>query len=93
MKSQIQFNFKFVGKKIVNAFRCGGKFLENFIGTFLLAIHFCKSIFIVPQLVIFPQGQLELLGHPTKVETIGETSIPYQVFRDYLRGLSEGEFR
>lgn len=38
-------------------------------------------------------GQLELLGHPTKVETIGETSIPYQVFRDYLRGLSEGEFR
>lgn len=34
-----------------------------------------------------------MLGTPTKVEKIGETFIPYQVFKDYLRGLAESTFR
>ncbi|XP_055299978.1 uncharacterized protein LOC129567289 isoform X2 [Sitodiplosis mosellana] len=34
-----------------------------------------------------------VLGQPTKVEKIGETFIPYQVFKDYLRGLAESSFR
>lgn len=33
------------------------------------------------------------LGQPQKVEEIGETFIPYTVFKDYVRGLAEGSFR
>jgi len=34
-----------------------------------------------------------VLGQPLKIEKIGETFIPYQVFKDYIRGLSESTFR
>lgn len=34
-----------------------------------------------------------MLGKPQKIEQIGETFIPYSVFKDYVRGLSEGTFR
>lgn len=34
-----------------------------------------------------------VLGNPTKIERIGDTFIPYQVFKDYLRGLAESSFR
>ncbi|CRK92432.1 CLUMA_CG005999, isoform B, partial [Clunio marinus] len=34
-----------------------------------------------------------VLGNPTKIEKIGDTFIPYQVFKDYLRGLAESTFR
>lgn len=34
-----------------------------------------------------------VLGQPNKLEKIGETFIPYQVFKDYLRGLAESTFR
>ncbi|XP_031617589.1 uncharacterized protein LOC116337292 isoform X2 [Contarinia nasturtii] len=34
-----------------------------------------------------------VLGQPTKIEKIGDTFIPYQVFKDYLRGLAESSFR
>lgn len=34
-----------------------------------------------------------ILGQPTKIEKIGETFIPYQIFKDYIRGLSESTFR
>lgn len=34
-----------------------------------------------------------MLGKPQKVEQIGDTYIPYQVFRDYVRGLAESAFR
>jgi len=33
------------------------------------------------------------LGQPHRVEKIGETFIPFQVFKDYLRGLAESTFR
>lgn len=33
------------------------------------------------------------MGNPTKIERIGDTFIPYQVFKDYLRGLAESSFR
>lgn len=33
------------------------------------------------------------MGQPQRVEKIGETFIPYQVFKDYVRGLAEGSFR
>jgi hypothetical protein len=34
-----------------------------------------------------------VLGQPTKIERIGDTFIPYTVFKDYLRGLAESTFR
>jgi hypothetical protein len=34
-----------------------------------------------------------VLGQPQRVEKIGETFIPYTVYKDYLRGLSESTFR
>lgn len=34
-----------------------------------------------------------VLGQPLKIEKIGETFIPYQVFKDYIRGLSDSTFR
>lgn len=34
-----------------------------------------------------------MLGKPQKVEQIGETFIPYQVFKEYVRGLSEDTYR
>ncbi|XP_055679836.1 uncharacterized protein LOC129787964 isoform X3 [Lutzomyia longipalpis] len=34
-----------------------------------------------------------VLGTPQKVEKIGETFIPFQVFKDYVRGLAESTFR
>ena len=34
-----------------------------------------------------------MLGQPLKIERIGETFIPYQVFKDYVRGLAESTFR
>lgn len=34
-----------------------------------------------------------VLGQPTRVERIGDTFIPFQVFKDYLRGLAESTFR
>lgn len=34
-----------------------------------------------------------MLGNPTKVDKIGDTFIPYQVFKDYLRGLAESTYR
>ncbi|GAB0093109.1 uncharacterized protein DMENIID0001_081720 [Sergentomyia squamirostris] len=34
-----------------------------------------------------------VLGAPQKVEKIGETFIPFQVFKDYVRGLAESTFR
>lgn len=34
-----------------------------------------------------------VLGQPKKIEQIGESFIPYSVFRDYVRGLAEGTFR
>jgi len=34
-----------------------------------------------------------LLGGPLRAEKIGSTFIPYQVFKDYIRGLSESTFR
>uniref|UniRef100_A0A1L8E5S5 Putative muscle system process n=1 Tax=Nyssomyia neivai TaxID=330878 RepID=A0A1L8E5S5_9DIPT len=34
-----------------------------------------------------------VLGAPHKVEKIGETFIPFQVFKDYVRGLAESTFR
>lgn len=34
-----------------------------------------------------------MLGQPQKVEEIGETYIPYPVFKDYVRGLAESSFR
>ncbi|CAG9802562.1 unnamed protein product [Chironomus riparius] len=40
-----------------------------------------------------PPGSVSILGSPTKVEKIGETFIPYQVFKDYLRGLADSSFR
>lgn len=34
-----------------------------------------------------------VLGQPARVEKIGETFIPYQVFKDYLRGLADSKYR
>ncbi|XP_063704558.1 uncharacterized protein LOC134833978 [Culicoides brevitarsis] len=34
-----------------------------------------------------------VLGKPQKKQKIGETFIPYQVFKDYVRGLAESTFR
>lgn len=34
-----------------------------------------------------------MLGKPQKIEQIGDTYIPYAVFKDYVRGLAEGTFR
>lgn len=44
------------------------------------------------KVIFFFQGTT-VLGNPTKIETIGDTFIPYQVFKDYLRGLAESTFR
>jgi hypothetical protein len=34
-----------------------------------------------------------VLGEPLKKEKIGETFIPYQVFKDFVRGLAESSFK
>ena len=52
---------------------------------------FCELIFFFVWKISF-QGAT-VLGNPTKVDKIGETFIPYQVFKDCLRGLADSTFR
>ncbi|XP_055373997.1 uncharacterized protein LOC129607214 isoform X2 [Condylostylus longicornis] len=34
-----------------------------------------------------------VLGQPLKIEKLGDTSVPYGIFKDYLRGLSDSTFK
>ena len=34
-----------------------------------------------------------VLGHPKRVETLGETQLPYSVFLDFVLSLGENKFR
>ena len=34
-----------------------------------------------------------VLGQPSRVETLGETQLPYSVFLDYVLSLGENKFR
>ena len=69
---------------------CGVSRVKNWKFSF----HSVEINFVWRNLIAFLCFQgTTVLGNPTKVEQIGDTFIPYQVFKDYLRGLAESSFR
>jgi hypothetical protein len=56
-------------------------------------VHFFVLKLIIQKEIFFIWQASTVLGNPTQIEKIGETFIPYQVFKDYLRGLAESTFR